>query len=697
MALSAQAVPAKPGQWRTITLTDGTQVKAELVGDELLHFWQTESGERYVRQGQVYQKADMDLLIEKASAARAEREQHRYERATTRGIGSSHAPYMGKKKGLIILVQFNDLKFSASDPQALYAKVINGENYAEGDFRGSVRDYFVSQSGGQFEIDFDILGPVTMKNGYAYYGQDSNPDNSGSDKHPGEMVADACRAVADQVNFADYDWDGDYVVDQVFVVYAGKGQADGGSDDTIWPHEWTLESSYGSIPVFGTITVNTYACGPELNGQGKPSGIGTICHEFSHCLGLPDFYDTAYNGSYGMGAWDVMCNGSYNGSGYCPPNYTAYEQSYIGWRTPVVLESDATIDQMKPIGEGGNIYKLVNDNYPDEYFLLENRQQTGWDSSLAGKGLLVTHVDFDEDVWRYNKVNSIGGRYMKGREVLTTTHQHCTILNADGRATRNDEQADLFPYNLKDSISNTSSPSFALYHENTDGSLRLNKAITGIHQNADGTMGFTFRAVDNNTEVNISGVVFTETFDQCNGIGGNDGVWGTGAGAGDFLPDNTGWSVVAEGGGNKCAKFGNFTKKGTVTTPKFSVAGTSKLTFRAAPWSEESTKVGIAISGSGEVTLSQMSFELEPGKWTDCEAEISGTGEIAIRFTPTNNRFFLDDIKVEVLSPSGIAVPVLHTPGASNIIYDLQGRQHGTDFQALPHGIYIIGGRKVVK
>ena len=693
LTASLWAEPAKPGQWRTITLTDGRQVKAQLIGDEFAHFWQTEGGECYIPKGNRFQQVDKQVLIHQAQTARMERQQLR---ARTRGIGDAHAPYVGKKKGLIILVQFSDLRFSVDDPLGTFNQIVNGENFQEGDFIGSVHDYFLSQSGGVFELDFDVLSPVTMKNGYAYYGQDG--EKEGSDKHPGEMVVDACRAVDDQVNFNDYDWDGDYEVDQVFIINAGKGQSSGGSDDTIWPHEWVLEKSYGSKPVFDNIVVNTYACGPELGGSGKLNGIGTICHEFSHCLGLPDTYDTDYNNYYGMGTWDLMCNGSHSGNGYIPPNYTAYEQAYIGWKTPIVLsDRDQVVSGMKTVNDGGDIYQLVNDDYPNEYFLLENRQQKGWDAALAGSGLLVTHVDFDPDVWEWNAVNTVGGYYKKGLDSFHTDHQYLTIVPADGEAYKGTESTDCYPLNLKDSISNTSSPAFTLYHAKTDGSTLLGKAITGIRQNADGTIDFRFRAVDTNTQVSLSGVVFRETFSQCSGVGGNDGSWSE-AVTSAFLPDNKGWNVVAENGCYQCARFGNAVKKGTVTTPKFGVSGDTKLTFRAAPFGNNEMILGINAFGSGDISISQTSFTLAPGQWTDCEAIIHGEGEVSIRFTPSANRLFLDEIVAEVLSSStSSSIQEVRTSSADTRIYDLHGCYLGTDPTTLRKGIYIIGGMKVVK
>ena len=124
-------------------------------------------------------------------------------------------------------------------------------------------------------------------------------------------------------------------------------------------------------------------------------GIGTICHEFTHCLGLPDIYDTAYGGGYGMGYWDLMNSGSYNSNGYIPAGFTSYEKMYCGWSQPIELKNDTVITGMKPLSEGGESYIIYNDANRNEYYLLENRQKTGWDAGIPGNGLLVIHVDYD--------------------------------------------------------------------------------------------------------------------------------------------------------------------------------------------------------------------------------------------------------------------------------------------------------------
>ena len=280
-----------------------------------------------------------------------------------------------------------------------------------------------------FRLDFDVVGPVQLANGYAYYGED---DENGDDMRAGEMVVEACKAIDDEVDFSDYDWDGDGFVDQVYVLYAWHGTATYSDDDTVWQHEYTLEESdYGNTLEIDGVQVNTYACSSEL-GQSHVDGIGTICHEFSHCLGFPDMYDTQYEGNFGMGSWDLMCSGSYNGGSFCPAGYTSYERWVAGWLDPIELTEDMSVTDMKALSDGGESYVIYNDAHPDEYYLLENRQLTGWDRELPAAGMLILHVDYDETVWQWNIVNDIVDYSdYEGYEDCVNDHQRLTIFHAD--------------------------------------------------------------------------------------------------------------------------------------------------------------------------------------------------------------------------------------------------------------------------
>ena len=153
---------------------------------------------------------------------------------------------------------------------------------------GSVRDYFRAQSYGQFAPEFDVVGPLTAANDMAYYGRHSGNNN---DSHVPELVWEACLQADPLVNFADYDWNGDGEADLVYMVYAGYSEAQGAAPETIWPQKWYL-TMYQSLQLDG-VTIDGYACSSELRGTSgsELDGIGTACHEFSHCLGLPDTYD----------------------------------------------------------------------------------------------------------------------------------------------------------------------------------------------------------------------------------------------------------------------------------------------------------------------------------------------------------------------------------------------------------------------
>ena len=360
VALAVSAIPAKPGIIRTLTLSDGTTVKAQLVGDEHGHYWLTQDGRAYQQQeGTAYfSEVSLSSVTTKAQARRSQSNARRTKRLAPRRVGEVGA-ITGKKKGIIILVNFSNVAFQEANTNALYQRIANEKNFSYGDFKGSMYDYFYAQSEGQFELTFDVVGPVKVSQTQSYYGAN---DSQGNDKYPAKMVIEALKLVDDDVNFADYDWDGDGEVDQVYVIYAGKGEADGGASTTIWPHEWELSSaaSYGDgsgAQTLDGVRINTYACGGELNGQtGEINGIGTMCHEFSHCLGYPDFYDTDYSGGQGMFEWDLMDSGSYNGDGYQPAGYTSYERWVAGWKEPIELTTTTQVSNLKSLQEGGSAY-----------------------------------------------------------------------------------------------------------------------------------------------------------------------------------------------------------------------------------------------------------------------------------------------------------------------------------------------------
>lgn len=527
---AANAIPAKKLQ-KVITLTNGTQVSVELRGDEYLSWWEGTDGTAYraTADDTVFEAFDLEAQKPAAAARRARAEQGRVARLARvknslkgaddkmRGLGGDHITYKGVKKGLVVLVDFKNKKFADGHDLEYYKNVINGKDFSDEEegYVGSVRDYFLAQSNGQFELDFDVVGPVTMSKNYGYYGNDGAYQK---DEKVYEMIKEACDGIQDKVNLKDYDWDGDGEADQVFFLYAGLGQASGGSAGTVWPHESELRYWPCGVLSYSTGKINTYACANELQPETQGSsryisaGIGTICHEFSHCLGFADMYDTTGGGGYGMSVFDVMDQGSYNGNGFVPCNYTAFERIYAGWVEAIELIEPATVKDMKSVSDYGRPFIMYNYKNTNEYFLLENRQNTGWDKGLYGSnGLLIVHVNYVPSRWANNTVNSSGEKI-----------QCCTVVNADGsRETTNQYslQGDLYPYEVKgvtmnDEFTDESEPAAKLYTKNSDNSYALGIPITNIKR-SKGSVSFLVCGGDAN---NVIDNTFNGVVDGINGV-----------------------------------------------------------------------------------------------------------------------------------------------------------------------------------
>lgn len=527
---AANAVPAKKLQ-KVITLTNGTQVSVELRGDEYLSWWEGTDGTAYraTADENVFEAFDLEAQKPAAAARRARTEQGRVARLARvknslkgaddkmRGLGGDHITYKGVKKGLVVLVDFKNKKFADGHDLEYYKNVINGKDFTneEEGYVGSVRDYFLAQSNGQFELDFDVVGPVTMSNKYGYYGGDSEYQK---DEKVYEMIKEASDAIQDQVNLKDYDWDGDGEADQVFFLYAGLGQASSNNASTIWPHESELRYWPCGVLSYPTGKINTYACANELQPETQGSsryisaGIGTICHEFSHCLGFADMYDTSGGGGYGMSVFDVMDQGSYNGNGFVPCNYTAFERIYAGWVEPIELIDPATVKDMKSVSDYGRPFIMYNYKNTNEYFLMENRQNTGWDEGLYGSnGLLITHVNYVPSRWANNSVNA-----------STQKIQCCTVVNADGSREISNTlslQGDLYPYESKgvtmnDEFTDDSEPASKLYNKNSDNSYALGIPITQIKR-SKGSVSFLVCGGDAN---NVIDNTFNGVVDGINGV-----------------------------------------------------------------------------------------------------------------------------------------------------------------------------------
>ena len=387
------AIPAYPGKI-VYTQPDGKRIVLQRHGDEFGH-WMTNASGKVVRleaDGFYREVSDETVATIQRNAAvrRSEARQARSAKANARSV-------TGQRHFLVILVEFSDLGYTTcEDPNSSFNALLNEVGYSVNGGTGSAHDYFLENSNGRFEPIFDVFGPVVLPKSKSYYGSN---DYSGNDKHPEEALIDGCMLLDDEIDFTQYDGDGDGEVDMVLMYYAGYGEADSYDSNSIWPHEWSLDSAGQSLKLDG-VKINTYACTNEKIGQGwnkdKMCGIGTACHEFGHALGLPDLYDTNYesNGyAGGLYSYSVMCSGAYNNEGRTPPYYCFEERKFLGWVTDADYQEfgDTGVYSISPINTE-MAYRTFTD-MDGEYFIYENRTKTGWDLYIPEEGMIVYHVD----------------------------------------------------------------------------------------------------------------------------------------------------------------------------------------------------------------------------------------------------------------------------------------------------------------
>ncbi len=470
-AMTAGAVKMKPGV-TLVKQSDGTSISVRAYGDEDLSYFLASDGTLLCQQGtdffvanvtadgrlvpsqQLAHEPQMRGVAEATMAKQQNRNlffnsigrQASANRIMREPVSTDETlfPHSGQPHVAVILVEFSDVKFSVSDPKATFDKYLNAEELftkdnapdmgyttTSGSFicnYGSVSRYFNDMSFGQFKPKFDVYGPVTLAQPMKYYGEGSS-----SQENMKGLFTDACSAVDADVDFSQYDINEDGNIDLVYIIYAGFSQSIvGNPTDCIHPKSGLVSLN----STFDGKSVRRYGVSSELNGTTTEqqkyglmiNGIGVFCHEFSHCMGLPDLYPSGGTAAerainQNMEYWSLMDSGEYTRNGYCPTAYTAWEREAMGWMSIETLNDAADIS-LSPVAEGGKAYRVVNDNDAsgNEYFIVENIRQSGWNSRLYSQGMMVTHVDYDENAFSLGgaKVNSVLG------------HPRMTVVAADG-------------------------------------------------------------------------------------------------------------------------------------------------------------------------------------------------------------------------------------------------------------------------
>lgn len=554
------AAKAKPGL-RTNTQSDGTTIQFTAHGDEDFNYLITTDGVLLVGNGtdlfiaatnsdgtltattQIAHEAALRTEAEQALIAKQDKELFFGMAQTTKRMskatraaeldieGTTLFPHKGSPRAVVLLVDFTDTKFTLSDPYAKFDKYLNSTEYFDDDdtdmgvttketehYRnyGSVKKYFEDMSFGQYSPQFDLYGPYSL---------DYPTSNFSGTSNMRGLLTSACEAANADIDFSEYDENGDGYIDLVYIIYAGYAQSVSGNSNDIWPNSGTVSVN----TTFDGKKIARYGVNSELNFSstddlsGNINGIGLFCHEFSHCLGLPDLYPSSTGteiadkyGSQNPELWSLMDAGEYTLQGYVPTAYTAWERERMGWMTIDTLSEAAnitlhTLSQAGSNTQTGKAYKILNDENPDEYYILENIQSEGWNEHIGGHGMTVMHVDFDESWFSlYSMPNSVGGKPKMtlipadnliipmawiNEEITSEQSQYSETAverylgqTITSKMYLNEHGGDPFPgtYGVT-SLTDTTTPAATVY----TSSGRMSKPITDIAEN-DGVVTFKF-------------------------------------------------------------------------------------------------------------------------------------------------------------------------------------------------------------
>lgn len=599
---------------------------------------------------------------------------------------------IGKRKVLIVLMQFPDNQFAFSRQD--FDELFNAKNYSYDGAAGSVRDYYAFASNGQLDLTSDIVGPYTSKNKMSYYG--GNSFFGGNDKNPYELFKEALEQVGKDVNLSEYDSNGDGYVDNLHIIYAGYGEEAGAESSAIWAHEM----SFTPIDI-QDVKIDRYSCAPELrsnSGYGI-SRIGPHCHEIGHALGAMDYYDTDYEtgGQYsGTSTWDVMASGSWNDDGIRPANFNAYTKCYeFGWcNIEEITEGEDLL--LKPSATDNLIYQ-VNTPIDGEFFLLENRQQTSFDSSCPGHGMLIYHIS--KDIESHRNKNDINSTYPQNCYIVCASSEFAIptkdsksygVINSDGCP---------FPGSKdKHTFGRSSKPAAVCINGAYAG---FN--VTAIAESSAGNILFNI----NSEEVEDPGEDTPKDWDtllQDNVTTSSlNEIW-------QSVPTNgnTNWTVESSkdnyylklncsffsGGGLSCSA------RLTSNPLEIKHSGKLQISLKAASAKFSSLRkdnltISIIDSNTNTVTYSKQ-IPVNNFNWQEYISEVNiDAGSIIIQIDGLCNigsELMIDDICVKLSSPNTANPKVRNSEQIKDQFYDI----HGNVINRQPSkGLYIIGNKKI--
>lgn len=720
----SRAVPAWPGLHR-VTQPDGTTLTYRLVGDEHSHCLLTLDGYLLQRnaEGTLCYAHRPDGLRLCSTGIAAHDAALRSPRETTLldSIGKApwpatpadgahrsparlideNFPTLGSLRGLVLLVEFADNELQPDHDNALFDRVMNEPGFSDYDATGSVADYFADQSAGLFTPQFDVVGPIKLSKTMQYYGKN---DSFGNDQSAYLMIEEACQVAHDSLatDFSCYDYDNDGKVDFVYVIYAGYAESYGASSNTIWPHASELSAYYSYLTLDGK-QVDRYACSSELKYVSGTTleGIGTFCHEFGHVIGLPDLYNTRGTTAQ-MGAWDVMDIGNYNNNSRTPAGYSAFERASLGWIELTELDEPADDVQLEGLIATRRAYRLSTQK-ENEYFILENRQLTGWDAFLPGSGLMITHIDYEPSVWQTNGVNA-------------GVHPRVDIVEADGTQ-GNGEATDLYPTATNNAFTDFTSPSSLSWDgvptergltqiRVEDGVVHfrfmkdrlLRPAALKLKELTDSTLALEWEAVDeavayrlNVREVlpdSLNPVVASEDFAAMKLGGYPKSDYENIAGQLDQYLTQTGWTgeELYQSGGY--VRVGSYGTNGRLTSPLYDFTraeGRFTLSLRLVSYPGKTVSYTVkALNAAGE-TLETVSLKANKTEGEVVLPFVCGTEPVQLEIATQQERIFLNDLRIVL---DTVAAPEVWTVGPKAWVVDSIADTHCTVYGLSPATTY---------
>ena len=622
-----------------------------------------------------------------------------FRRVVDKSQTVGNTPIVGERHALVILMQYQDVKFKCS--KKAFDNLFNLLEYKENGATGSVRDFYRFASQGQLDYVSDIYGPFTSNYPMRFYGEN---DAIGNDANPQELCKEALRNLPDNLDLSLYDNDGDGIIDNVHIIYAGYGEEAGASSAAIWAHEYPHQISINNGR---DITIAGYSCSPELSGNTNANitNIGVICHELGHALGAMDYYDTNYGtgGEYlGTGQWDIMASGSWNNDGKTPPSFNPYVRSCVfGWNRQELLSPNMQVclPRMElDNAEQTSIYRLETDDEGD-YFLLENRQKYSFDEALPGEGLLIYHVH--PDIEKYTKANTVNA-----------THPQCMYpVCASGSTPSMNEYGNIntegcpFPGNTNNCIFTVDSSPAAIAWNGSAAKV----SISNIRMDyTNGSILFsTDDSVTNPDEPNIPGnnIIYKESFEQgiCNSFTVKSilgkGVWKTYK-KGNFVMNPTSIPTPADGdcllmlyipkgvGISESEITSSFidVSQNVINSIAFDVCSISQTT-------SEKPSFLFSIEGDNTIYNTYQTNEIND-KWTTIEIPLNNVeGKIRYRISAVieTGGIFVDNIRLLGINSTDIKVVNKNIQNKEVHIFKMDGRPiNNIGKTNLPQGLYLI-------